>query len=313
MAPPGAVSRSGHCGSADGSPSTGPTSSERSSTRSSTVAASGPSVDRSIQAGIGSLPDETVRRLQPDEPAPGRRDANGAAAIGGGRHGHQPRRHRRRRPTAGSSGAVVEAPRIARRAEEPIGGEALRGELGQIGLADDDRARLFQAAGHDPIAVGGRRCGSQKGPAGGPHALHVLEVLDQHGHAAQRAGLPPPGEVPILLVCLPQRFVKASRDDGIEVGIQPGDAVYGQLDEIPGADVAPLHSRHQFRQQSLILSRCVGPGPMIVPRPASRECRRCAVCEREWTRDVRVRGAEDLRSRRGAGSRGASSAPRGAP
>ncbi len=124
--------------------------------------------------------------LQPEQPAPGRRDADRARrrrSRARRRRGPRrpPPRCRRwsRRARAGRSHGLRVTPNVARLGERP------QRQLGHVGLADDHRARLAQAA-HD-LGVRARGLAVGVGAERGHLAGDVDVVLDRDRHAQQRA------------------------------------------------------------------------------------------------------------------------------
>ncbi len=136
---------------------------------------------------------QPARRLEPDEAAPGRRDADRAGAVGAVRHPDHAGGHRGGRTTGGAAGSAVERPRVAGRAVVQRLGERPHHQLGNVRLADDHRAGHAQPPDH--LAVGrcrlvpGRVRAVARGVAG-----EVRVVLDRDRHAEQRrvlAGVQP--------------------------------------------------------------------------------------------------------------------------
>ena len=100
--------------------------------------------DRLAQVGSERRP--AARRLQPDEAALARRDADRAAAVVGVRARHHARGDRRRRAAARAAGRVRRVPRIARR---PVGvrlGRRQHAELGHVGAPEEDEPRGAELA-----------------------------------------------------------------------------------------------------------------------------------------------------------------------
>ena len=135
---------------------------------------------------VGRQRDASARRLEADEPAPPRRQADGAAAVVGVGDRHEAGGHRGTRAAARAAGRVVELPRVVRRAE----GERLRrrlwAELRHVGLPERDQAGRAEAGAKRGI---GRRAmpGGMQGAAAAPERLAGLlhhQVLQQEGNAA---------------------------------------------------------------------------------------------------------------------------------
>ena len=75
--------------------------------------------------------------LEPDQPAAGGRDADGAAAVAGVRGRHQPRRDRGGRPAARTARRALQVPRVVGRAEGHGLGRREDAELGRVRPAQD--------------------------------------------------------------------------------------------------------------------------------------------------------------------------------
>ena len=147
-------------------------------------------------AGAADQPD---RRLDRDQAVLARRRQQRARGLGADRRRRQTRRDRHRRPGARPAGrhdrhaALVELRRIGvfhLTAERAVARRHVDrqdvGEFGQIGLAEDDRARLPQQC-HDGCVAPGLRLG--QGQRAGSRVLHVGGgdvVLDQDRDALER-------------------------------------------------------------------------------------------------------------------------------
>ena len=92
--------------------------------------------------------DAPALRLQPEQPAPRRRDADRAGAVGAERGADEARRDGRRAAAARAARRALQVPRIARDAERRRLGERPDAQLWDVRLADDHRAGRAQAA-HD--------------------------------------------------------------------------------------------------------------------------------------------------------------------
>ena len=126
--------------------------------------------------------------FQPKQAAAGRRNADGAAPIAGPGHGHDARRHGRRRPAAAAAGRVAPVPRVAGGAVQQRLGHAHQGKLGRVGFAHDVQARGLPAA--HQLGIGFGHEAPQRPAARGVRGPGVVrpKVLQQKGHAAKRAG-----------------------------------------------------------------------------------------------------------------------------
>jgi hypothetical protein len=90
--------------------------------------------------------DASVGRLQTDDAAERRRDADRAARIAAEGERHLVGRERDRRATAGAARHPLSVPRVPRRALEEVDGGDPPGELVGRGLPDQDRAGLPRPA-----------------------------------------------------------------------------------------------------------------------------------------------------------------------
>ena len=100
------------------------------------------------------------RRPEPDDPAERCGDAQRAAQIGPlGQRDHACGQ-RGRAAAGGAARAPLRVPRIPGAAEDLVEGVAPRGELGAVGLAEDDGAGLAEAPHHERVL--GRGCGRRR-------------------------------------------------------------------------------------------------------------------------------------------------------
>ena len=126
----------------------------RNSAASSTVRAIGPLTTQAVPGVVVWRHRHSVPlRLDPEQPAPRRRNPDRPHAVGPQRHRCESRGHRRAAATAAATRRVVGVPRIARRTERERLGERPQHHLGHGGLADDDRACLAEPPHH--LGVGG--------------------------------------------------------------------------------------------------------------------------------------------------------------
>ena len=139
----------------------------------------------SARIRVRGVRDASARRLEADDPAAARGDANGAAAVRTFRHRTEARGDGGGRSAARSAGRLAQIPRVPGRREEAEGGGRAIAELGRVGLADEHPARLAQPAGHggvvrrheilmEPRAIGRTQSG------------RVGEILERVGNARQR-------------------------------------------------------------------------------------------------------------------------------
>jgi hypothetical protein len=104
-----------------------------------------------------------------------------------------------------------------------------------VGLADDHRASSAQSA-HD-LAVRRRRTRDGGGPVARRLAGDVDVVLDEDGHAEQRRGRAGV-EAALGLRRLGARGLRADAAEGVELRVEPLDALQAGVDELGGGRVA---------------------------------------------------------------------------
>ena len=186
-----------------------------------------------------------ARGLEAEEPAARGGNADRPAAVVRVGHRDQTCCHGSGRPTARAARRAVEAPRIARGPEQPGLGDALVAELGRVRLAEHDEARAPQAPGQLTVGLG-RVAPVQEGGAFGQPDARVFgeQVLEQERHTRERAVGWRHGR-------LGTRAVEHRRHDGVELGVQTGDARDRRLDQLDGLDGFFSHERG--------LRRCVKP------------------------------------------------------
>ena len=174
----------------------------------------------------------TARRLQADEPALARRDADRAAAVAGVADRDQPGRDRGRGSAARPAGTARRVPRVPGRAVRVRLGGGLQPELGRVGLADDDEAGVLELV-EEVRAVGRgvadllqqlvaevqRRAGEL-----------TVEVLHHHRHAGERAGDRRRG------ACA--GAVEQRMDHRVDLGVGGLDARDRGVDELGGGELA---------------------------------------------------------------------------
>ena len=125
-------------------------------------------------------------RLQAEQPAARRGDADRAAPVGRVRERHDAGRDGRRRAAARAARRVVEAPRVAARAEQRRLGVRHLPDLGRVGLAEEVEAG--RAAARDQRRIGvGREIPVVPAAHRQRQARHGrAEILDEVGHAGKR-------------------------------------------------------------------------------------------------------------------------------
>ena len=129
--------------------------------------------------------DTPVRRHEPRDPGPVRGAPDGPAGVAPERARSQAAGQRRRRAHAGAAGEPRRVPGVPGR---PVVIRVQRtvGELGRVGLSEDDRAG-FPEPGHDAGVLVGHEVREHLGPPGRALAPGPAEVLDGHRHAVEGA------------------------------------------------------------------------------------------------------------------------------
>ena len=145
-----------------------------------------------------------VGRLQPDQPAPRRGDADRAAGVGADMQRPEPRRAGRARAGGRAAGGVVRVPRVAGDAVQRAVAGRLPAELGRRGLADDHRAGRLQprprsarppppaSALGGPAAAPGREAGQIDKVLHRARARRRAGPMRPAGAPARRRSRPPP-------------------------------------------------------------------------------------------------------------------------
>ncbi len=177
-------------------------------------------------------------RLEPEQPAAARGDADRAAAVGAERRRAQPGRDRRRGAAAGPARGALQVPRVARDPERRRLGERHDHHLGHVGLAEDHGAGAAQPP-HD-LGVRRRRLVADRAGAhrrGLP--LDVGVVLDRQRDAEQRARVAA-APARVGLGGLGERHLVRHHPEGVEHRVVRGDPVEEQLGELAGADLAAV-------------------------------------------------------------------------
>ena len=124
-------------------------------------------------------------RLDPHEPAEGRRNPHRAAAVAADRERPDASRHRGARARAGAAGGAFRVPRVARRLEHGVVARAAVAELRHVGLAEDDGAGRLQALDRHVVLLGQETLVGD-GARDGRQVLGADEVLDADRHTRER-------------------------------------------------------------------------------------------------------------------------------
>mmetsp|Transcript_20398 Transcript_20398/g.40765 ORF Transcript_20398/g.40765 Transcript_20398/m.40765 type:complete len:275 (-) Transcript_20398:166-990(-) len=107
-------------------------------------------------AGRAEAGQDTERRLQSEDSAVGRGNADRSSDVGSQLERGQTGRQRGRRSARGAAGRARLVPRVVARAVERIVGLDVRAAEGHVALAEHDRSRTFQVL-HQKVRGGGGR------------------------------------------------------------------------------------------------------------------------------------------------------------
>ena len=126
-------------------------------------------------------------RAQADQPAGGRRRADGAETVRGMGDRQHARRHGRRGAAAGARRRPLQVPGVAGGAVElRLAGEA-EAKLAAARLAVDHHARLLEPGDVEAVRARGRQVGEEAAAPRGPGTgERGAEILEQEGHAGER-------------------------------------------------------------------------------------------------------------------------------
>ena len=196
--------------------------------------------------------DPAVGRLEPQDAAERRRDADRAVRVGAETQRNEARRDRRRgaaRRAAGHARGVV---RVARRTVVRVLGREAERILVHVETADQHGAGATQSGDRRrvvfrgrPIAVDPRA--RQRGDTG-----HVEQVLHGEGHAGERAGIVAAGDQPIDPLGLGHGDVAQDGGEAVERGVTLADPIErGRDDRAPtcGASGRAARSRSRRRRR----------------------------------------------------------------
>ena len=188
-------------------------------------------------AEVGAEGDAGARRLQADDAALARRDADRPAAVVRMRGRHQAGSDRRRRAAARATRRAARVPGVARRAVGVGLGRRQRAELGRVRLAEEDEARGAEPRGRVGVV---RRHEAEALEQAGAHVVGVVgrvgeQVLQEERHAAKGPAWQ------VRRRRLGARLLEERDDDRVQLRVDRLDAGNGRVDERRGAEFAAPH------------------------------------------------------------------------
>ncbi len=165
-----------------------------------------------------------VARLDAEYAGEGRRNADRAGAVGTKVEEAEIEQRRRRRSARRAARGAVELPRIAGDAGERAVADPDPAELGQGGLAENDRALLAQAGDRGRVGGGRRRIARLRAAAGRP-ALGPDIVLDGRRHPVDEADRRARSPARLGRARGRERALAIDQQEGVDDGIEALDAV----------------------------------------------------------------------------------------
>ena len=202
--------------------------------------------------GGGRAAHEPARRLVADDAATGRRDADGATAVGALGDRPDARRERRRGTAARAAGRAGLVQRVARDAEEQVLRRGAGAHLRRVGLADQDGPGPAQA--RDAGGVGrGHVVGERARAVGRRVGRGVGQVLGRERDAVQRAA--PDVRQAVALACLGQRTLAVPGHDGVDPRVLGLEALERSTAGLLGRDLATHTKDRTLRGCPRLLSR----------------------------------------------------------
>ena len=194
--------------------------------------------------------DAARRGPQAHDRAVGCGPAQAAGVVGAVRQPHLPCRQCRGAAAGGAAGGERCVPGIARAPEHLVEGGATRAELRRVRLGDDDAALALDALNHGVRGLG-YVIPEDRRAVGGAHARDIGEILDGDRQAREPSGLAlgvtalAGHEAPRVLA----GPVEAERWQGVDGGLDLGDASLGRVDQVERRDVPALELGHSLRRR----------------------------------------------------------------
>ena len=147
------------------------------------------------------------------------------------RHRHDAGGNRRRAAAAGRAGGAARIPRVVGHAVGAGSRGPVHRKFRHCRLADNHDARLFEPAHEFGVMLGPH--GGARGPAGacGLTAVMCCQILQQKGHALERA-------LPKVVPYEAPGFVLEGRDDCVELAVDRIDARQRRIQQFVSGDLA---------------------------------------------------------------------------
>ena len=160
--------------------------------------------------------------------------------------GPRPGRGRRRGAAAGAARGAIEVPGIARDPVEEVVRGADPAEGRRVRLAQHDGAGRFHAR-HDGRVLGRHVVAVERCPERRAHPFGDHEVLDRERHAVQRPERRAPlAERPLGGPGVAPRLIGRQRHEGVQVRVEPVDAVEHRVHHLDRRDLAAANERGQL-------------------------------------------------------------------
>ena len=228
---------------------------------------------RPPEVRAGPTGDPTERRLEPEDPAERRRDADRAGAIRAVGEGAEAGSDRSPCSPGGAAGRARKVPRVPAGWPQQVVGHVLVADVGRVGLSQEHGSRSPEPLGEHTV-VGrdvvleelGAQCGADAG--GG---FEVLKRVRDPVEGPQEPSLHRP-----VFRCPSQlaSVIRGHRQEGVEPRVETLDAAQhrlGQLHrrELPGTDQATQLGRRRVARSSASIAS-PRQGGRVTRRPGLR-------------------------------------------
>ena len=201
-------------------------------------------VHRPGAGGHAVAADPSPAGPQADDAAPRRRTTDRAAGVLAQRCGAKKGGRCRAGSAAGAAGESVEIPRVA---VEAVSLGRAEGELGQVGLAQQDSSGPLQICDSRGVLVG-KEVGHEPRADGGPDSPSPDLVLDRHRDSVHRAEILAPGDGPLRLLGSGHRLVAGDGQVRVELEVEGIDAIQVGRGCLNGRDLSRPDQFRKFRR-----------------------------------------------------------------